>query len=136
KLDADKSGTLDEKELARLRPMLALLTGVTARTPADLAAMPKSMTRAELGEYLKKIDMGPLRLPAVLNQPRQVRTSFRRGGAPTPELLDKALLELLDTNNDGKLSIAEFEAGIAILTKLDVDENELISTEELLRQPQ
>lgn len=133
-LDKDKSGTLDEKELARLQPTLALLTG---RSLPPLRVVPNpNMDRAAFAEHLKKNDLGPLRLPpAIANNPQQFRNSFRRGGMPTPEDLDKALLGLLDTNNDGKLSTAELTAAPAIIGKLDTDENETVGTDELLRRP-
>ncbi len=141
KLDADKNGMLDEKELKRLNPTLSLLTGAMARIPADLQqpvseALLKVMSREAFGEFLQKNGFGSVRLPPLANpQPRGQR-GFRRGGQPTPDELDKALLELLDADKNGKLSVLEFTAGIAILSKLDVDENELINTEELLRRPQ
>ena len=132
KLDTDKSRSLDEKELAKLRPTLTLLTG-RVMSPGDAARAP--MTREGLAAYLQLNDLGPLRLPPIVNNPRAARGGFRRGGAPTGEALDKALMEFLDTNNDGKLSPAELAAGVEILSKLDVDENEMISMDELLRRP-
>src|SRR5262249_45500723 len=75
KLDADKSGSLDEKELTKLRPMLALLTG--RNMPTDTAAR-APMTREGLAAYLRQIDLGPLRLPAVVNNPQISRPRIRR----------------------------------------------------------
>ncbi len=135
KLDTDKNGILDEKELSRLRPMITFLTSNLNRTPGDSTLAHKTMNRAEFGEYLKRNDLGPLRMPANVIPQRQMR-NVRRGGVPTTEELDKTLLELLDTDKDGKISVAEFKAGVEILSKLDVDENELISVEEILRRPQ
>lgn len=133
-LDKDRSGKLDEKELGRLQPTLALLAG---RSLPPLRVVPNpNMGRAAFAEHLKKNDLGPLRLPpAIANNPQQLRNNFRRGGMPTPEDLDKALLELLDTNHDGKLSTADLAAAPATLGKLDIDENEMLSTDELLRRP-
>jgi Ca2+-binding EF-hand superfamily protein len=131
-LDSDKSGGLDQAELARLRPVLTFLTGRTA-FPGGAVIAP--MNRAGLAAYLRQNDLGPLRLPVAANNPRATRSGFRRGGTPTTEQLDKALMELLDTNADGKLSTAELTAGVEILGRLDVDENEMISMDELLRRP-
>jgi Ca2+-binding EF-hand superfamily protein len=134
RLDADKGGSLDEKELTKLRPMLALLAG--RNVPAAAATTRLPMTRDDLAAYLRQNDLGPLRLPRVANNsPQFSRTTFRRGGAPTPETLDKAFMELLDANTDGKLSPAELTAGIEILGKLDIDENEMVGVDELLRRP-
>jgi Ca2+-binding EF-hand superfamily protein len=136
KLDTDKNGVLDAKELSRLRPMIIFLTSDFNRMPAaSTAVASKSMNRVEFGEFLKKNDLGPLRMPANVIPQRQNR-NIRRGGVPTTEELDKAILELLDTNKDGKISVAEFKAGVEILSKLDMDENELITTEEIMKRPQ
>ncbi len=132
KLDTDKSGVLEEKELAKLRSVLTLLTG-RIMPPGEAARAP--MTRAGVAEYLRQNDLGPLRLPPIVNNPRINQPMYRRGGAPTTETLDKALMEFLDTNRDGKLSPAELAAGFEILSKLDVDENEMISMDELLGRP-
>src|ERR1700722_19064127 len=115
--------------------MITFLTSNLNRMPGDSAPAHKTMNRAEFGEYLKKNDLVPLRMPANVIPQRQAR-SIRRGGVPTPEELDKTLLELLESNKDGKISVAEFKAGVEILSKLDIDENELISVEEILKRPQ
>ncbi|OWK41760.1 hypothetical protein [Fimbriiglobus ruber] len=135
KLDADKNGRLEEKELTRLRPTLALVMGLNPRGSAASAARPQPMSRDEFRDYLKKNDLGPLRLPSAMNQANAVRGRVRRGGQPTPDELDNAILKLLDANKDGKLSAAELSAGAEILAKLDADENEMIGTDELLRRP-
>lgn len=141
KLDSDKNGTIDEKELTRLPSMLTLLTGQTNQTGqfgrrVAEPSLPTAMNRAEFGEYLKKHDLGPLRLPPIVNIQRGMRNRIQRMGTPTPEEINKAILEMLDTNKDGKISVEEFTAGIETLSKLDADENELITTEEVIRRPQ
>jgi Ca2+-binding EF-hand superfamily protein len=139
KLDADKNGQIDEKESANLRPMLMLLTGQFNRNGMlDLTPAPKSMNRVEFGNYLKKNNLGALQLPNAIVQQRFARAPRRlgNGGLPSAEALDKALLELLDTDKDGRISVEEFKAGIEILSRLDVDENELVSVDEILRRVQ
>lgn len=137
KLDADKSGSLDAKELGKLRPMLTLLTG--RNMPASTnPALRSPVTRESLAAYLRQNDLGPLRLPPVVNNPQYTRLggfSGRVGGGLTSETIDKAFMELLDTNTDKKLSPKELTAGIEILGKLDTDENEMVSVDELLRRP-
>lgn len=133
KLDTDKSGSLNEKELTKLRPILALLTERFTQPNGDAA---RAMTREELAAHLQLNGLGPLRLPPIVeNNQRFNRGGFRRGNAPTAETLDKAFMDFLDTNKDKKLSPAELAAGATILGKLDTDENELISTDELLGRP-
>lgn len=134
KLDADKSGGLDSVERTKLNPTLAFLTGSNPRLqfePAMVANGP--VTSAAFREFLKKNNFGPLRLPPPL-PPRQQRGGFRRGGMPTGDDFDKALLEQLDTDKNGKLSLAELKAGAAILKKLDTDENEIVGSDELLKR--
>lgn len=133
KLDADASGSLDEKESANIRQTLVLLTGRFVQPGGDAARAP--LTRDGLAAYLRSNDFGPLRLPPIANNRQNNRGGFRRGGAPTPEMLDQALLDFLDTNKDGKLSPAELAASVTVLGKLDADENELIGMDELLGRP-
>jgi Ca2+-binding EF-hand superfamily protein len=128
-LDADKSGAVEPKELKRLNPVLSLVTGSTER----LSIPARPMNRAELGDFLQTNGYGVLRVPQQ-NVPRN--RGIVRGGGATPEELDKTLLALLDADKDGKLSVSELTAGAAILTKLDADENELLTTEEILQRQQ
>ncbi|HEY2908704.1 MAG TPA: hypothetical protein VGI99_00570, partial [Gemmataceae bacterium] len=147
RLDADKNGIIDEKEAKKLKTLLSLLGGANnpqqGRQPQRMRngqPMPRppeitSLTRGELADYLLKHDRGPLRLPPPYNPQPQMNGFFSRGRQPSAEDLDKALLEHLDANKDGKLSAKELEAGAAILAKLDTDENELLSMDEITRQP-
>jgi hypothetical protein len=147
RLDADKNGIVDEKEAKKLKTLLSLLGGQNnpqqGRQPQRMGngqPMPRppeitSLTRGELADYLLKHDLGPLRLPPPYNPQPQMNGFFSRGRQPSAEDLDKAFLDLLDANKDGKFSAAELEAGIAILAKLDADENDLLSMDEITRQP-
>src|SRR5262249_24079732 len=130
KLDTDKDGSLAGGELARLPRMLALLSGRTGFPPAT-----GPMSRAGLAHYLRRSDLGPFRVSGMDNRDQWRGRVVRAGSTVTTEELDKALLELLDADKDGKLSPAELAAAPAILAKLDADENELITTDELLRRP-
>jgi Ca2+-binding EF-hand superfamily protein len=130
-LDADKNGRLDTKEVARLKPTLALLTG----RPGLQDPGPGPLTRAEVADYLRRAGLGPFQVPPAPDR-NQRNQRFVRGGQPyTNDELDRALMELLDTNKDGKLSPAELAAGEEILLRLDADENEVLTPEEVLRRP-
>lgn len=129
-LDADKNGKLEGQEVSRLPETLALLTMRTDfRAPA-----PAALTRVGLRDYLRRNDLGPLYSPSAVNPVRVSGRRIRRGQMPT-EALDQALLELLDTNKDGKLSKTELAAAPVLLAKLDADENELLSAAEILQTP-
>jgi Ca2+-binding EF-hand superfamily protein len=131
-LDTDHNASLDAKEAARLQPVLTLLTG-RSNFSGGLTA---PLSRDRLAEYLRQNDLGPFRVPTLANpnQPRQRRV-VQAGTTAPPETTDKALMDLLDTNKDGKLDRNELAAAETILSKLDDDENELISIDELLRRP-
>lgn len=138
-LDADKSGSLDTKEVAKVRPTVALLTGRAGLPPVEAArtAGPGTMTREGLAEYLRRADLGPFRVPPGADPtPRGRQPRIVRGGSViTTEELDKGLIELLDTDKDGKLSRAELAAAPDILAQFDADENEMLTPEEVLRRP-
>src|SRR5262249_25942502 len=51
---------------------------------------------------------------------------------PTAAELNAALMKLLDKDRDGKLSRAELAAAPALFRKLDLDEDEVITHQELL----
>jgi hypothetical protein len=50
---------------------------------------------------------------------------------PSAPDINEALFKALDTNNDGKLSRAELAAAPAVLRKLDIDDDEMITGQEL-----
>ncbi len=132
RLDEDKNGSIDRQELRKLRPILTLLTGQSNAQGVAAGVL----NRAEFAEYLRKSNLGPFQLPAPMGGPAQARARRVQGGSnATTEELDQALLDLLDSNHDGKLSVAELDAAPAILAALDTDENEIITTEEILRRP-
>lgn len=134
-LDRDKNGTLDAKESARLPPTIALLSGRSFRPIPQYVR--EAISREELAELLRLADLGPFRVPpATLVAPAVRQPRIVRGGSEiTTEELDRGLLELLDADKDGKLSAAELAAGPDILLRLDADENEMITPEEILRRP-
>jgi Ca2+-binding EF-hand superfamily protein len=134
-LDANKNGTLDAKEIAKLKPTVAFLAGRTGLPNPD--ATRGSMSREDVAEYLRRADLGPFRVPPGANPTPQMnqRRIVRAGAVISNEELDKGLMELLDTDKDGKLSAAELAAGEHILGALDSDENEMLSPEEILRRP-
>ena len=51
------------------------------------------------------------------------------------EAINDAFFDLLDTDHDGKISLKELAAAPEVLMKLDADEDECVSVNELLRQP-
>jgi Ca2+-binding EF-hand superfamily protein len=90
------------------------------------------VTRQEFADYFRLNGM-----PAFQLQVGQQKQGPRMGvpfmkKAPTTDELNAALMQLLDTNRDGKLSRAELTAAPARFRKLDHDEDEVISHQELV----
>jgi Ca2+-binding EF-hand superfamily protein len=137
-LDRDRDGVLSRAEMAAAPPAATLsnplgLFGFARRAP-NRVARPNSgnkMTREDLLRYYRQTGLRPFQMSDSANQTVLVRGPFA-ANEPSAERLTDRLFQLLDTDRDGKLSRKELEAAPAILGKLDVDEDEMISTAELL----
>src|SRR5262249_35161267 len=79
------------------------------------------VTRAELAEYYRLFNGDAFHY--------QIRT----GATANPDALNDALFTRLDLNKDGKLSREELAAAPETLAKLDLDDDEIISAQELAR---
>jgi Ca2+-binding EF-hand superfamily protein len=73
---------------------------------------------AEFADYYRRSGFGPLRFSSFSND-------------ATTNGINDTLYKYLDTNKDGKLSKEELARGPELLRKLDVDEDEVWSAEEL-----
>ncbi len=152
--DRNKDGILDKDEAATL-PNPEELFGVNALDvrraqrlrPAGRDGGPDldgdgKVTRQELAEWFRKAGGVPLHLVqgGQRNNEMVRRVALDLTGLPPPtgqaEALNKALMSLLDTDGDGKLSRKELEAAPAILLKKDVDDDEMVTVTELLGQMQ
>jgi Ca2+-binding EF-hand superfamily protein len=139
-LDRDGDGVLSKSEAAAapspatLSNPLSLLGrrvgGVQQRLRPDRDG---NVTRKALAAYYRRSGLPPLQVSDGSNQ----GNVFRLVGAPQETSADKLtdrLFELLDTDKDGKLSRKELEAAPEILGRMDVDEDEMITSAEIMGQ--
>src|SRR5262245_37429343 len=146
--DKNKDGVLDKDEAARIPPPQSFFGGGGAiyTFPGGPAVGGGNMdanrdgkvTREELANYFRRSGGAPFQLTQGGNQQNQYYTQVvldyngRVPGGNSAEALNKALMKLLDTDKDGKLSRKELAAAPAILLKKDVNDDEIVTSEELL----
>ncbi|HEY7153358.1 MAG TPA: EF-hand domain-containing protein, partial [Gemmataceae bacterium] len=137
--DDDGDGVLSKTEAARVPSIAALFNGVdNAKQSANIAeAMDKNrdgkITRRELTDWYRQNGAAPFQLRANGRQ-QQRRTVVRFVGQPQPlsaDALNEKLFKLLDADKDGKLSREELAKAPAILGKLDLDDDEMVSVPEM-----
>jgi Ca2+-binding EF-hand superfamily protein len=135
-LDRDGDGLLSPTEAARAPTPQALVQALggnvnrvpVQQNPNDAAeGKPEIETNEEgkvtvdaLARFYRKNGAGPVRV-----------TDYPPQAAAAAELTD-ALFELLDTNRDGKLSQQELASAEKKILKLDANEDDLVSAEELV----
>jgi Ca2+-binding EF-hand superfamily protein len=150
-LDVDGDGVLSAAEAARVPPVQTLFNtrffggGGGPPSLAELDAdKDGKVSRAELADYYRRSGASPFQLKGggTANPwDSTVRlfladgTLAGGGGRPSADALNNRLFELLDTNKDGKLSRAELEAGVKKLAKLDADDDEMLTPQELMGKP-
>jgi Ca2+-binding EF-hand superfamily protein len=135
-LDRDGDGVLSPTEAARIPSPDAIRQALggnmnrapIVQNPNDAAeGKPQVETNEEgkvtidaLARFYRKNGAGPIRV-----------TDYPPQAAAAAELTD-ALFELLDTNKDGKLSQQELASAEKKIIKLDTNEDDLVSAEELV----
>jgi Ca2+-binding EF-hand superfamily protein len=137
--DVNGDGVLSKDEAARVRslPVLSnirLPVAGWAPNVGQLKGKSKDgqITRGELANYLRQRGAGPFQFAAGGSQRNQLAVRFVGQPAPlSADKLNQTLFTLLDADKDGKLSREELARAPAVLQKLDADDDELVSAQEM-----
>jgi Ca2+-binding EF-hand superfamily protein len=144
-LDVNGDGVLSKEEAERAPSVDQLFGGVGGRGRGP-GAGPKmealdtdkdgTVTREELSAYYRKNGFVPFlfQLETTPANPLGGAAAFFGGPRPEPnvEAVNKAIFQLLDKDRDGKLTRDKLAAATELLLKLDEDEDEMITTRELV----
>src|SRR5262249_20432989 len=123
-LDRDGDGILSKEEgerapaAANFQTFSAMVSRAEFRE-LDTEPVDGTVTVEKLAAYYRRMGVGPL---ALVTGPAQAVSS---------SALTDALFQHFDKNKDGKLSKEELCAAPNILARLDVDDDEMVSPEEL-----
>jgi Ca2+-binding EF-hand superfamily protein len=155
-LDTNGDGFLDKDEVQRVPPPAALF-GVGAGEPPTLSELDGNgdgkVSRDELAAYYRRHGATSFQVPGgrvalnALDEERLLRLKVEaalldqelalQGGVGvrnqgSAETVNEALFRILDTNGDGKLSKEELLAAPTVLMKLDRNDDEMITPDEIL----
>lgn len=139
-LDVDGDGVLNKEEAARVPPAPVLFNNApnfVGRRASLPQALDKNgdgkVTRAELAEWYRRIGAEPFQFrsgnPGLENRVQLIIGG--QGQLPSADAINNKLFELLDVNHDGKLSRDELARAAAVLQKLDLDDDEMVSIQEM-----
>lgn len=121
-LDLSRMGTSPSSATVRLP--------TTNRNSADSRPRDGKVTRKELSDYLKRAGLKPFTVS--INGQNRIPRRVIYTGRNNPTGAGAKLFDLLDTDDDGKLSKRELQRARGSLRKHDLDEDETISLAELL----
>ncbi|HTU90080.1 MAG TPA: hypothetical protein VMF69_08280 [Gemmataceae bacterium] len=142
-LDANGDGVLNKQEAERMpNPEQLSFGGISIFGGSVKAPMDKidtnndgKVTLDELKAYCRSKNFTPFQFDLNLNPPDPLAQVGIFGGyRPEPEIavVNKAIFALLDSNKDGRLTKDELAAAQAVLLGRDENEDEIITTQELV----
>jgi Ca2+-binding EF-hand superfamily protein len=137
-LDTDRDGSISKAEGSRMPPAQLLFNSFYF---GDIGPQQQGMTPGkdgkvtlrELAEQFRKSGGPPFQMSYGINS-NVFTESFggRSNAGVSADSINQAIFGLLDTNKDGKLSRDELAKAADILLTQDTDEDELLTTQELL----
>jgi Ca2+-binding EF-hand superfamily protein len=138
-LDVDGDGVLNKSESTRVPPIPMLFNnGPGFAGPRPNIAMDLDtnrdgkITKDELADWLRRNGAAPFQVRAGGNQQFQYRLIVAgQAEPPYADAINEKLFTLLDTNKDGKLSRDELARASIVLHKLDIDDDEMVSAQEM-----
>jgi Ca2+-binding EF-hand superfamily protein len=142
-LDKDKDGVLSKSEMAGLPDPATIFNsgffGINRPRNGQPQNLPEKMKLADLADYYRSRGGAPFQLQGgnASNNDVFVRRAMLDlyGGQQTSaSTINERLFQLLDTNKDGKLSREELAKAPEVLAKLDTNEDEMITAQEILGQ--
>jgi Ca2+-binding EF-hand superfamily protein len=129
-LDRDNDGLLNAAE-AKLAPKAAIMTQL--RQGGFIFGNNTNATLADFGKPADgKVSLAEFKAYYRTRGARTFQLAPAQTFGPQAGALTDALFKLLDTNKDGRLSRAEIEAAPIVLRQLDLDDDELITAQEVL----
>jgi Ca2+-binding EF-hand superfamily protein len=134
-LDTNKDGVLSKAEFDRLISPGTLfnLNAFGGEAPAPFKDVDANgdgkVTLEELAAYFQKNpNAGPMRFQFTQDRrDEEAMYPGMRESSGGAEEMTRALIDLLDTNKDGKLSREELAAAPEVLRKLDTDDDEMVT---------
>jgi Ca2+-binding EF-hand superfamily protein len=139
--DTDGDGVLSKEEAegapdpASLNSAAFLFGGFGGGGSGGRAGMDANkdgkVTREEFAAYYRRAGLPPFQIQVQNDKGPRMGMPFQQK-TPSAADLNAALMKLLDKDRDGKLSRAELAAAPALFRKLDLDEDEVITHQELL----
>jgi Ca2+-binding EF-hand superfamily protein len=143
-LDVDADGVLNKAEASRV-PSIPMLfnngPGFAGQRPNIAENIDKNqdgkITKEELMEWYRRNGAAPFQFRTGGGTVQgQFRLVIAGQGEPlSADAINQKLFALLDANKDGKLSREELTRAPAVLHKLDLDDDEMVSVQEMSGNP-